>query len=307
MSEKNLELYNRVRSVPATAKSPIMGGRMSGKTSIEPMWRIKTLTELFGPCGLGWYYVPVKKWSETAGGETVVFVDIELYVKFEGEWSKPIAGTGGASLASNQKGGLFVSDECYKMATTDAISVACRQLGIGADVYWEGDKGGGRNASSNTSSAGSARDKGGSRNTSSAMNARPSAPVQEAEPVLEARYINSLLNELKRTGIGKNSLLQNYGKKDIREINFEEYKDAMNKLCSKPDKPDKSNKSDKPLNPSFIPPNDQGDPASPWNSGKPEAKENQKLAPVQETGTGSYLSAELMEEGYTYCGSFGGN
>lgn len=301
MSEKNLELYNQVRSVPATAKSLITGGRMNGKTCIEPMWRIKTLTELFGPCGLGWYYVPVKKWSETAGGETVVFVDIELYVKFEGEWSKPIAGTGGASLAISQKSGLFVSDECYKMATTDAISVACRQLGIGADVYWEEDKGGGRNVSSNASSAGSARNKGGSRNSSSARSSGSSASVHQAGSVLEAKYINSLLNELKRTGIGKNSLLQNYGKKDIREITFEEYKDAMNKLRSKPNKPDK------PLDPRFIPPDDQGDPASPWNSGKPEAKENQKLAPVQETGTGSHLSAELMEEGYTYCGSFGGN
>ena len=28
------------------------------------------------------------------------------------------------------------SDECYKMAYTDAISVAAKALGIGADVYW---------------------------------------------------------------------------------------------------------------------------------------------------------------------------
>lgn len=33
-----------------------------------------------------------------------------------------------------------MSDECYKMATTDALSVACKNLGIGADVYWKESK-----------------------------------------------------------------------------------------------------------------------------------------------------------------------
>ena len=35
---------------------------------------------------------------------------------------------------------MYTSDECYKMALTDAISVACRALGVGADVYWEADR-----------------------------------------------------------------------------------------------------------------------------------------------------------------------
>lgn len=33
-----------------------------------------------------------------------------------------------------------MSDECYKMATTDALSVACKNLGIGADIYWKESK-----------------------------------------------------------------------------------------------------------------------------------------------------------------------
>lgn len=48
----------------------------------------------------------------------------------------PICGTGGSMFVAKEKNGPFVSDECYKMATTDAISVSCKQLGIGADVYW---------------------------------------------------------------------------------------------------------------------------------------------------------------------------
>lgn len=57
----NLELYNRVRSVPEEAKKAITAGRTKGFTDINPMWRIKKLTEEFGVCGIGWYYKPVKK------------------------------------------------------------------------------------------------------------------------------------------------------------------------------------------------------------------------------------------------------
>ncbi len=136
----NLEIYNKYREVPAEAKKRISGGRMNGKTDINPMWRLKSLTEQFGPCGIGWYYKVINKWIEPYGDEIAAFVDIELYVKVDGEWSAPIAGTGGSMFVEKEKSGIHVSDECYKMATTDAISVACKQLGFGADVYWEADK-----------------------------------------------------------------------------------------------------------------------------------------------------------------------
>ena len=32
-----------------------------------------------------------------------------------------------------------MNDEAFKMAETDALSVACKKLGIGADIYWAGD------------------------------------------------------------------------------------------------------------------------------------------------------------------------
>lgn len=137
----NLDLYNSVRSVPDNAKKEIKGGRLSGKTDINPMWRIKVLTEQFGPCGMGWKYAIIKKQIEKAdNGEAAAFVDIDLFVKFDGQWSEAIPGTGGSSFVAQESKGPFVSDECYKMALTDAISVACKALGIGADVYWEADK-----------------------------------------------------------------------------------------------------------------------------------------------------------------------
>ena len=135
----NMAVYNRVRSVPAEAQKKITGGRLNGFTDINPMWRIKILTEVYGQAGFGWYYrVSDKRIERADDGTAACFVDVELYVKdaSTGEWSAPIYGTGGSMYIAKQQSGLYVSDECYKMATTDAISVACKSLGIGADVYW---------------------------------------------------------------------------------------------------------------------------------------------------------------------------
>lgn len=136
-----MELYNKFRSVPEEAKKPINGGRLKGFTDINPMWRIKMLTETFGPCGIGWYTeVLEKKLEKGANGEIAAFIDINLFVKNGEEWSKGIFGTGGSTFIANEKAGLYTSDECFKMAYTDALSIACKSLGMGADVYFAKDR-----------------------------------------------------------------------------------------------------------------------------------------------------------------------
>lgn len=148
-SKSNLEIYNQVRTVPENALKKIEAGRLKGKSDINPMWRIKKLSELFGPVGFGWYTEVTRKWTEVSeNGEQAVFVDLNLYVKLNGEWSKPIHGTGGNKLVTMEKkwenGEMLINpyldDEAYKKAYTDAISVAAKALGVGADVYWEADK-----------------------------------------------------------------------------------------------------------------------------------------------------------------------
>jgi hypothetical protein len=137
----NLELYSKVRKVPQEALKPIMAGRLKGKSDINPMWRIKTLTEQFGVVGIGWYYdILEERIEEGANNEKCALIKIALYINVNGEWSKPIQGTGGSSFVANEKNGLYTNDECFKMALTDAISVCCKMLGIGADVYWDKDK-----------------------------------------------------------------------------------------------------------------------------------------------------------------------
>ena len=144
----NLEIYNLIKEVPDEAQRKITGGRLNGMTDIKPMWRIEKLTETFGPCGIGWY-APIKNKEiiEGANGEKIAIVDSDLYVNYkkpynlnEDLWSKPIDGTGGSSFVSKENKGLYTSDECFKMAYTDALSVACKSLGMGANVYWGDSK-----------------------------------------------------------------------------------------------------------------------------------------------------------------------
>lgn len=137
---ENLELWELVREVPATAKKPIEAGRLKGKTDINPIWRLKTLTEQFGPCGIGWTYTVTKReFVPGNGGEIAVFVDIDLTYKTADGWSEPVHGIGGSMFVVKESKGLYTDDEAPKKAETDAISVAAKSLGIAADVYWDKD------------------------------------------------------------------------------------------------------------------------------------------------------------------------
>ena len=134
---ENLGIYNKVKEVPKNAQKSIKAGRLKGMTDINPQWRIEKLTEVFGPAGIGWYTEEIKReFVNGANDEIMCFVDINLFIKQDGEWSKPIYGTGGSTFVAKESKGLYTSDEVVKMAYTDAISVACKQLGFGADIYW---------------------------------------------------------------------------------------------------------------------------------------------------------------------------
>lgn len=138
----NMRIYDAVRAVPPEAIKPITAGRLKGKSDINPMWRIKVLTEQFGPCGEGWYTEGVRYWTviQEESMEMAVFCELQLHTKFENGWSAPIYGIGGNTVIAAEKNGLYLDDEAYKKAYTDALSVACKALGIGADVYWQSDR-----------------------------------------------------------------------------------------------------------------------------------------------------------------------
>ena len=140
---ENLEIYNKYRQVPKEALKDFDNGTFKG-TDINSMWRIKCLTEQFGVVGHGWTTRVLRTWTEKDENtnEVLAFAEIEMRVKIDGVWGEPFTATGGNKLSSYIKSKDYykTSDEAFKMAITDAFGVACKYLGIGADVYWDNDK-----------------------------------------------------------------------------------------------------------------------------------------------------------------------
>lgn len=130
-----MELWNKHKAVPEYAQKQIGGGRLKGLTDISPQWRFECLTEMFGPVGIGWWTKIVDRWvDQDSHGQASANVIIELHYML-GEKEGIVQGEGGSMLIAQESKGLYFSDEAWKMAKTDALSVCCKQLGIGSDIY----------------------------------------------------------------------------------------------------------------------------------------------------------------------------
>jgi len=142
-TDDNMRFYVQVQDTPKEAQKSFNNGRFSG-TDVNPMWRIKMLTQMFGPEGQGWWtedeqYTMV---SCDATGEIAIFCTLKLYYRDPetGEISKGITGVGGNKFLVAQKSGKYCNDEAYKMAYTDALSIACKGLGFSHDIYYQADR-----------------------------------------------------------------------------------------------------------------------------------------------------------------------
>jgi hypothetical protein len=129
-NEDRIRVWNSCQSTPSEyLKDFKKAGGFSGK-SIDPVYRIRKLTELFGPCGQGWCFVQEDQWSESGSGAYVVYVRGHLW------WKDPE--TGATYQTMSHTGGTVADrapDEAYKMAETDALGKCCLDLGMSADVY----------------------------------------------------------------------------------------------------------------------------------------------------------------------------
>ena len=139
----NMNVWSKLENTPAEAQKEITAGRLKGFTDINPMWRLKKLTEVFGPCGVGWKYaIQSAQIVPGANDEMAAFVDILLFYvdPATGDWSEGVPGFGGSMFVAKEKNGPHTSDECFKMALSDAIGTACKALGMSADIYFSKDR-----------------------------------------------------------------------------------------------------------------------------------------------------------------------
>jgi len=140
-----MKLYKSYAQPPRDALKPIRGGRLKGMTDINPQWRYEALTEMFGTAGEGWAYDIIDRWTHELDGQVCVTIKVSLRWLNKGTscWSDPIFGLGSSMLVAKESSGLRLNDEADKMALTDALSVCCKMLGIGSDIYrgrWDGSR-----------------------------------------------------------------------------------------------------------------------------------------------------------------------
>lgn len=107
-----------------TKPLPGYGGKKL--TTIDPMYQIQMMTDLFGPVGIGWKYKVDYKYIDG-----LVFAEVTIKY-FTNEWHEygPVCSV---QNLSKKNGGL--DDEAPKKAMTDAMTKAFSHLGMSADVF----------------------------------------------------------------------------------------------------------------------------------------------------------------------------
>jgi len=135
-TNSNLSVWNKVSQAPNHFLKTIEFGYLKGKSDINPQWRLMAMTQAYGQVGHGWTYRIVRLWSETgADGQMMAFSEVAVKTKVDGEWGEDFSGIGGSMICQIANSKLKSNDEGYKMATTDALSVAFKAVGVAADIY----------------------------------------------------------------------------------------------------------------------------------------------------------------------------
>jgi hypothetical protein len=104
-------------------------------TAVKPMWANKQMTELFGPCGVGWGTSEPKFQLVTADEEILVYCTVGMWYFDNGLKEGLVYGIGGDKVLLKTQQGLRSDDEAFKKSYTDALSNAMKFIGVAADVH----------------------------------------------------------------------------------------------------------------------------------------------------------------------------
>lgn len=135
MSNPNMRIWDVLgKTDPRHTKKFTRSGGFSG-TAVKPMWANKQMTELFGPCGIGWGQTEPQFQVVPALDEILVYCTVGLWYFFEDAKHGPIYGVGGDKVLVKHSKGLQTDDEAFKKAYTDALGNAMKFVGVAADVH----------------------------------------------------------------------------------------------------------------------------------------------------------------------------
>jgi len=128
---KNLEKWHQLARVPVERLKTIQFGALKGKSDINPQWRYKAMTEVYGECGKGWNHrLSDVQIVDGANGEVLIFVEVKVWAG-----DKEFTGVGGDKIVTKDKNGLRSNDEAMKMAYTDALGTALKYVGVASEIY----------------------------------------------------------------------------------------------------------------------------------------------------------------------------
>ena len=126
MPNKNMKIWETLSKTNPEFTKPLPGYGGKRLTTIDPMYQIQMMTDLFGPVGLGWKYKVDYKYIDG-----LVFAEVTIKY-FTNEWHEygPVC-----SVQNLSKKNGNLDDEAPKKAMTDAMTKAFSHLGMSADVF----------------------------------------------------------------------------------------------------------------------------------------------------------------------------
>lgn len=128
----NLRIWNVLaKTDPKHTKPFSRAGGFKG-TALKPIWVVKRLTELFGPCGEGWGIGEPRFETVASNGDILVYCTVSCW---HGSPENTLYGVGGDKAAGKNKNGPFTDDEAFKKAFTDAVNNAFKFVGVGGDIH----------------------------------------------------------------------------------------------------------------------------------------------------------------------------
>lgn len=134
MSEANLSIWDKVKHTNPTFVKSFNNGKFKGH-STDPIHNYHRATEIFGPCGVGWWYTVDRDRIEDLGeGGFIHMMQVTVSYRHNDEVGE-VVGCGATKMAYKTKsGGFTVDEDAAKKSLTDAIGNALTRLGFMADV-----------------------------------------------------------------------------------------------------------------------------------------------------------------------------
>ena len=124
----NLELWDKVKQTNPAHTKKVSFGR--GFTAIDPMYQVKTATELWGPYGGKWGMRDIAvTMSDVKGGDQTI-------ATLTGTFFTPHGSTGTANSIEVVSAKGKMDDEAVKMLLTNTISKELSRVGFNADVFF---------------------------------------------------------------------------------------------------------------------------------------------------------------------------